>query len=366
MGGVPEDLGIGGRGSRGQEAHPAPEGESADPSHDRDEQGAEDDLGPQDGPHRAEGPEERADEVRIHRRVEDEVAAQRRERHRRPPDPPADLDPARLVAGQGAGRLEEQIGHPEGQRHRSQDGKGPDRRGQRRGRGLGGSGHEDRPILDRPAARRPVSANDSRSPGQGAATIRSSKRRQHGRAGFGCRRGGAAAAGTPHPPAHRDRLALPVRGPRQVLLRQLDLGGLSPGLALDPGRSLPVDGVAPGGDRARRRGQHRRPDPDRPPPHHRHPHPRREPRGDGAPPPLLPREPAARGPRARRSRRRPLPRRGPQPDRDADAGVPRRPAGDGAPRRRPLVRAPPPSRPRRGGRGRPPRRTRPPSRPRSG
>ncbi len=164
---------------------------------------------------------------------------------------------------------------------------------------------------------------------------------------------GSAADGAPHAPAHRDRLALPLRGPRQVLLRQLDVGRLSPGLALVPGRRLPVDGLAPGRDRARGRGQHRRPDPDRPPPDHRHPHPRREPRRDGAAPPLLPRQPAARGPRARRACRRPLPRGRPQSHRDADAGLPRRPAGDGAPRRRPLVRAPPAGGPRRGaGRGR--------------
>ena len=154
VGGVPEELRIEGRDGGGEEARPAPEGESAGPAHDGHEEGAEDDLGPEDGPHRAEGAEERADEVRVDRGVEDEVAAQRRERHRRPPDPAADLDPARLVAGQARSRLEQQIGHPEGERHRGQGGESPARRGLRRGRGLGGSGHEDRPILDRPAARR--------------------------------------------------------------------------------------------------------------------------------------------------------------------------------------------------------------------
>ncbi len=355
--GVPDELGVERGRGRGEKARPAPEGESAGPAHDGDEQGPEEDLGPQDGLHRAEGTEERADEIRVDRGIEDEVAPERRERHCRPRDPPAQLDPAGLVAGQGAERLERQVGGPDEEGGQGEEGEGSPGRGLRRGRIRQGLAHGNP---------RDSSPNDSALPSRRAATIPGITRRQHGGAGGRGRGGGQAAAGAPHAPAHRDRVALPLRGPREVLLGQLDLGRLPRGLALDLRGCLPVDGVAPRRDRPRGRGEHRRPDPDRAPADHGDAHPRGEPRRDRAAAPLLPRQPAARGPRARHPRRRPLPRRGPEPDRAADPRVPRGPAGDGTSRGRPLVRAPPAGGPRGGARGRGrPGRTRSPRPPRS-
>ena len=60
--------------------------EGPGPSDHRDEERPEHDLRPEDGLHRAEGAEEGPHEVRVDRRVEDQVAAKRREAHRRPPD----------------------------------------------------------------------------------------------------------------------------------------------------------------------------------------------------------------------------------------------------------------------------------------
>jgi hypothetical protein len=139
---VPDEIGIEGRrGSREQADAPA-EGEGAHPADRRDEERAQQHLGPKNGLHRPERAEEAAHEVRVDRGIEDQVAAKGREADHRPPDLPPDLDPARLVAGEGATGLDEQPGDSHAERGEGEGGEGPVGRGASRGRGWGGRGHE--------------------------------------------------------------------------------------------------------------------------------------------------------------------------------------------------------------------------------
>ena len=247
VGGVPEELRIEGRerprpggppGARRRERRPGPRrGRAGRPS---------DDLGPQDGPHRAEGAEERR------RRSTGRPGGRRRGRCASGENATAGrpiLRPISIQLGSSPvsaqRRLEQQVGHPEGERHRGQADESPAERGQRRGRGLGGSGHEDRPILDPQAARR-LPARGSDQPTRSLVQMTHRRRgvepipfqRQQAEATWQSRRRmsawrGGCSEGFSRSCAVADRLAAPFTRATPGGPRPLDLGRPARRLALD-------------------------------------------------------------------------------------------------------------------------------------